>query len=293
MYVPEKKPTKVFVVKNVDGAGVCFLLKWYYGDNVDIQEVASSNARDVLLEWLKTEHVSDRKGVWFIGLDCSDIADLCDTPETFVMLRSEPDYALNKAKVAFDECHTLTETMYSQLKGKLKLSDPQRLLIKLLVDSASNARKFSRSANLALLFQALRENTMERFYESFKDGLREFTPDEMSLIKWHRKQITKIIKDFRPHQGAINGYTVVAGFATGYYSDIATYAFNTFDEEVALFVNLKANIVIFRRRNGSDVDVLELANKFCIAKGHPWACVGPLSEDVMSLMKEFKPYDFR
>lgn len=287
--MPDKKPTCVFIHRSVDGVGVCLLLKWLYGDKINIIETVHSNARALLLEWLRNEHIKDHKGVWFVGLDCHDIKDLADTPETRILTKTSFAYDFQYAEVTSSDGLTLTEMIYESNKDKLNLSDPKRLLIKLLIDNASNARKFSRSANLALLFHALKDNPIERFYDAFKDGLREFNDNEMSLIKWHRKRVSSEVSGLNPHRGAIDSYTAIVGFAKGYYSEVATHVFNKYTEEIAIFVNLKANIVIFRRRNNSSVDVLEVANKFCIAKGNPWACVGNLSDNMMELMKGFSP----
>ena len=285
----------IFTDADLDGAGSALLLKEVYtGHDVIVVETTEYS---ILTEFKNRWNTLDHFNKIFV----------CD-----LSLNAEQAIAINRSNVVVIDHHethakhvghyTLakaivktyssnTQLIFDTFKSKIDVTPEKEALVKLIDQYDSWSFDFPRElapAKLNAIFCGYTKPQAVKFIESFKDGLRPYTPQEKGAIKLHFKRFVEQL-EYPKFAGKIKDYTIVSTFITSNVNEVANYMLDKFDADVAIMVNLEYKAVSFRKRRGVQLHLGKLAEKLCEGGGSHILAGGKLTDTFTNFTKTLTP----
>ena len=145
-------------------------------------------------------------------------------------------------------------------------------------------------AKLNAIYYGYNKPKAEKFIESFKDGLRDFTAHERGAIKLHFKAFVEQLESPK-FAGMIKDYKVVSTFVTKQVNEVANYMLDKYSADVAIMVNLDLKVVSFRKQKGCQLNLGKLAEKLCEGGGAHNLAGGKLTDTFANWTKTLSPIE--
>lgn len=285
----------IFTDSDLDGAGSALLLKEVFAGH----EV-------IIVETSEFRILTEFKNRWST-LDHFDKIFVCD-----LSLNEEQAIAINRSNVVvvdhhethskFVGCYTkaksvvtpyssCTKLVFDKFKSKINVTPEKEALVNLIDQYDSWSFDFPREldpARLNAIYYGYNKPKAEKFIESFKDGLREYTAHERGAIKLHFKDFVEQLENPK-FAGNIKDYKVVSTFVTRQVNEVANYMIDKYNADVAIMVNLEAKVVSFRKQKGCQLNLGKLAEKLCEGGGAHNLAGGKLTETFANWTQTLKP----
>ena len=98
------------------------------------------------------------------------------------------------------------------------------------------------SKDLNHVFWSFAGDRLQKFYDDFKDGFKNFTLQQKNLIHFYKKRIDEILSSLQLYSGSLksekNTYNIVATFSNFAINDVADFIINRTNADIAIVVNL-------------------------------------------------------
>ena len=287
----------IFTDADLDGAGSALLLKEVFTGH----EV-------IIVETSEYRILNEFKNRWNT-LDHFDKIFVCD-----LSLNEEQAIAINRSNVVIVDHHEThskfveqytkakaivtpyssnTKLIFDKFKSKINVTPEKEALVNLIDQYDSWSFDFPREldpARLNAIYYGYIKPKAEKFIDSFKDGLREYTPHEKGAIKLHFKSFVEQLENPK-FAGKIKDYKVVSTFVTKQVNEVANYMLDKYDADVAIMVNLDLKVVSFRKQKGVQLNLGKLAEKLCEGGGAHNLAGGKLTETFATWTKTLTPIE--
>lgn len=285
----------IFTDHDLDGAGSALLLKEVFKGH-DVIVVETSEYR-ILNEfknrWSSLDHFDK---IFVCDLSLNEEQAVAINRENVVVVDHHETHArfadkYTKAKSIVTEYSSNTKLIFDKFKSKINVTPAKEALVNLIDQYDSWSFDFPREkapAELNAIFYGYNKPKVDKFIESFKDGLRDFTPHEKGAIKLHFKQFVEQLESPK-FAGKIKDFKVVSTFVTKQVNEVANYMIDKYDADVAIIVNLDIKVVSFRKKKGVDINLGKLAEKLCDGGGSHNLAGGRLTDTFANFTKTLAP----
>ena len=287
----------IFTDADLDGAGCVFLLRQAYpADEITYQATTEKQFRQDILNWQLKHSFKDYDKVFICDLNIKDETSLVDHPNVVVIDHHKDHVEVKeeyiKATVIVEDFTSCTRLIYDKLSLKDKLTDYQKLLVKLVDDYDSYTLDIPYSRPLNHIFWNYTGDRVGKFLADFSEGFKGFTSYHKSALNI----IEKRIKDyFETASFFINDvelgskkYKVLGGFFSFSPNEICEIALEKYDADICILISTKTKSVVFRRSDECTLSMRLLANTLAGGGGHDDAAGATLNENIIKLTKFLK-----
>lgn len=283
----------IWTDNDLDGSGSAYLLSCIYKTpphNVLIKEVYDRTFVGEFKGWVAANY--DKYDTIFItDLHIPDeLVDIVDDPKVVIIDHHQTHVDVKdrykKAKVIIEYETSCTKLIRRKFEAVLKLTDAQKELLDHVDDYDNYTLKLKDTLKYNAIYHSYNRPKVDKFIENFRDGVREFTPNEKNAIKLHFLKYKEQIDKATFYFGNIKGYKVVGCFAENSINEVAHYAINHFKADIAMVIILQAKSVSIRKNKETcPIELHKLAEKLCDGGGHAYAAGGKITEKFMEFLK--------
>jgi hypothetical protein len=243
------KTTKhcVFTHFDLDGAVTYLVLKWFY-PHIEFDVITVRNVfefREQYLAWCLNNKPTDYEQIFILDLDVSGNEDLIDKPNFFIVDHHETHLKSNYkvAKAYIKKYSSAAKLLYKILQTKFPSTDiskPKKILIGLADDYDSYTLKNPLSKLLNILFWNY-NNSFTTFCEQFAHGMKGFTPEQMSIIKFYSHSFKKYKENIKEiYLGTLTfknkQYSVCSFLADKYINDLSDEFFKLENTDIIIMM---------------------------------------------------------
>jgi oligoribonuclease NrnB/cAMP/cGMP phosphodiesterase (DHH superfamily) len=285
----------IFTDSDLDGAGSALLLKEVFaGHDVIIVETTEYRIlNEFKNRWSTLDHFDK---IFVCDLSLNEEQAIAINRENVVVVDHHETHArfadkYTKAKSIVTPYSSNTKLVFDKFRSKIKVTPAKEALVELIDQYDSWSFDFPRElepARLNAIFNVYNRPKVEKFIESFKDGLRDYTPQEKGAIKLHFKRFVEQLENPK-FAGMIKDFKVVSTFITAQVNEVANYMLDKYDADIAIMVNLDIKVVSFRKKKGVQLDLGKLAEKLCDGGGSHILAGGKLTDTFATFTKTLSP----
>ena len=287
----------IFTDSDLDGAGSALLLKEVFtGHEVIIVETSEYRIlNEFKNRWNTLDHFDK---IFVCDLSLNEEQAIAINRDNVVVVDHHETHSkfveqYTKAKAVVTPYTSCTKLIFDKFKSKIDVTPEKEALVKLIDQYDSWAFDFPRElepARLNAIYYGYNKPKAEKFIESFKNGLRDYTAHERGAIKLHFKSFVEQLENPKFH-GKIKDYKVVSTFVTRQVNEVANYILDKYDADVAIMVNLEGKVVSFRKQRGVQLNLGKLAEKLCEGGGAHNLAGGKLTETFANWTKTLSPIE--
>jgi len=264
----EKPVDNVFIFTDADLDGACCytIFRWFTKLICPYKASTEKSFRKDFESFLNNNKSENFKKIYVFDLAILGFTDdLIDLKNVTYINHGEDnpkDIAKFKnAKIITDGSSSCSLMLYKRLKEKYNdiLTQEQKLLISLVNDYDSYNLKHPFSKDLNFLFWGYTGDRIEKFYNDFKNGFKNFNSQQASLIKQYKDKLNGI-------QNQLAIYTTHTSFEGKNYkvasttsdfapSEVAHYILTKADADIAIVVNLNTKYISLRKDKDRNHDL--------------------------------------
>lgn len=294
----QNKVYQVFTHKDLDGAVSLLTLMWSRPQaTITYKEVSN----------LETHFINDY------------VEKTINPPQIVILdlfLRESFLPHLDKKEIIFIDHHLNSEEFISKFKNSKLVIKPfssnslltrkflqesapeftenQKKLILLADDFDSGNMNFSESYDLNILFWTEYKNDFSRFVNSFKDGFKPFSQNQIERINKAKEQAKEIAKKTKCFSGEvlIEGEIkkVFAAINDVFNSIAIDTLVSKYKPDIFLFVNTNTQKISLRQSKSKNlINLSKFAEKYCDGAGHTYVAGGKITPMFMELTKKLNP----
>ena len=274
----------IFIKPNIDGAMSYLVFQLLSGKrNIPYKIVSQNNFASVYSKanLIGVDHV------YVLGIDVSNNADIIDKSNVVIIDNKLHSAKYNNATClnrAFSSCSKLIyELLYKKFENKL--TEPQKLLLLMVDDNESYTFGIPGSYELGLVYGNYQGDKAKSFLLDFCNGFTAFKTKHNNTISYYRDKLHKIKTNLKVYEAYIpiknKTYKFVSTFTDSFINEIADYITTKYRSDVSMIINTNHNKVSFRRQEGVDLHLGELAEKLASGGGHPYSAGGDLTQDFL------------
>ena len=285
----------IFTDSDLDGAGSALLLKEVFtGHEVIIVETSEYRIlNEFKNRWNTLDHFDK---IFVCDLSLNEEQAIAINRDNVVVVDHHETHSkfveqYTKAKAVVTPYSSCTKLIFEKFKTKLNVTPEKEALVDLIDQYDSWSFDFPREmdpARLNAIYYGYNKPKAEKFIESFKEGLREYTPQEKGAIKLHFKRFVEQLENPK-FAGMIKDFKVVSTFVAAQVNEVANYMLDKYDADVAIMVNLDLKVVSFRKKKGVQLNLGKLAEKLCDGGGAHNLAGGKLTDTFASFTKKLTP----
>lgn len=285
---------KVFVWANsdMDGAASVILMKQIF-KSLDYSGVFFGELEEKMIPWYD-EHEDEYDKIFIIGCSLNQsLLNKIDS-EKVVIINDRDDGLTSKyAKIKTEEFPSCTLYIYKLFSEALKLSKEMKRLVKYVNDYNSYALETEEAQYLNGLFRKSGSNRFDFFINRFENGYDGFTFSEKRIAQVFFKELEDEFDSLDLfHTIYDEKYKILGTFSDKSVNEIAGPILNQHkDVDAVIVISLRNKYVSFRKREGSDIDIVFLAENLCSGGGGQYASAGRLTSRFMKFTKNFEPYE--
>jgi oligoribonuclease NrnB/cAMP/cGMP phosphodiesterase (DHH superfamily) len=285
----------IFTDSDLDGAGSALLLKEVFAghDVIIVETTEYSILNEFKNRWNTLDHFDK---IFVCDLSLNEEQAIAINRENVVVVDHHETHArfadkYTKAKSIVTPYSSNTKLVFDKFRSKIEVTPAKEALVGLIDQYDSWSFDFPRElapAQLNAIFNVYNRPKVEKFIESFKDGLRDYTPQEKGAIKLHFKRFVEQLENPK-FAGMIKDFKVVSTFITAQVNEVANYMLDKYDADIAIMVNLDIKVVSFRKKKGVQLDLGKLAEKLCDGGGSHILAGGKLTDTFATFTKTLTP----
>lgn len=271
--------SKIFIWANsdLDGAASTVLLKNVF-KNTDYKSVFFGNFLEEYLKW--EENIDNYDMVFVVGmvLDQGLVNKIDDARLTFISDKSE-NLKVYDSTLICEDTTSCCKLLYNKFN---KLYDFPVDVIKLVGyvnDYNCGAGKFEESEYINALFRNRKYDKFGWFVDRFFHGYDGFTDNELKLAESFFEKIDEEFSKMEIYEGQFKGWSVICSTIGPIpVNEIAKKLLDNYKHDVIILVNTDTKFVSFRKRAGSDADIIFMAENMCDGGGTEYASGGTLTK---------------
>ena len=286
----------IFTHHDLDGAVSLLILLWIYGEeNFTWESVSNTNAAIKIESFIQKNpnnpiillDLGLRENFYpFLNNSNVKVFDHHQTTKNFIE-------KFDKIQLVYSAETSNSLHLYKSIKKcKDKLSDNQKVLIKLADDFDSYALNYKQSYDLNIIFWHWYQNRFEDFIKDFKNGFKGFTNNQQKAILFIKQRALEVAEKLPLYEGSItfegSSHQVLATFAEKFSPLIIDYLASKYKPELLFFVNTNTSKVNLRQIKISSLDISKFAEIVCDGGGHHDSAGGHLTESFLELLKNLK-----
>ena len=285
----------IFTDADLDGAGSALLLKEVFtGHEVIIVETSEYRIlNEFKNRWNTLDHFDK---IFVCDLSLNEEQAIAINRSNVVVVDHHETHSkfveqYTKAKAVVTPYSSCTQLIFDKFKSKINVTPEKKALVKLIDQYDSWSFDFPREmepAKLNAIYYGYNKPKTEKFIDSFKGGLRDYTAHERGAIKLHFKSFVEQLENPK-FTGKIKDYKVVSTFVTKHANEVANYMLDKYDADVAIMVNLDIKVVSFRKQRGVQLDLGKLAEKLCDGGGAHNLAGGKLTDTFANWTQTLTP----
>jgi oligoribonuclease NrnB/cAMP/cGMP phosphodiesterase (DHH superfamily) len=286
----------IWTDNDLDGAGSAWLLNTVFKTaDVCIHEALDFEFCGLIRGWF-AQHYDEYDKIFISDLNIpSEILSIVDREKVVIIDHHQSHFDVKdqykQATVIIEvdtSCTNLIRRKFSKVLNNLTL--PQEQLISIIDDYDSYKLKYTETLKLNAVYKSYNKPKVDKFIESFSDGIREFNVYELNAISLFFKKYKQVIQDAEFFQGTLKGYKVVSCVAHFAINEVASYALRKYNADIAIIVILDAKAVSFRKSSsGCDIKLNKLAEILCDGGGHEYASGGKLTDNFLKFIQTLTP----
>ena len=288
----------VFTDADLDGAGCLFTLKKAFPDyNITYSVTTEKKFRNSILSWLERDDFSNYDTVFICDLNIKNDISLINQPNVIVFdHHAEHTEHLNEytqAKPVIKDFSSCTLLMYQAFKLKDKLSDYEKLLVKIVDDYDSYTLSIPYSRKLNQIFWNYTGDRVYKFLQDFGNGFKGFNKFHKNTLNIVERKINDYFKNEQLYKGKIkisnNEYTLIGGFFSFAPNEISERALEELNGDMIILMNLNSKTCTLRKNKNCPVNMGKLAEKLADGGGHEDAAGCLMNDNIINLTKLLKP----
>ncbi len=198
------------------------------------------------------------------------------------------------AKPAIKDYSSCTLLMYQALKLHDKLTDYEKLLVKIVDDYDSYTLKIPHSRKLNQVFWSYTGDRVHKFLQDFGNGFKGFSKYHINALNIVERKINDYFKTEQIFKGTLKisneNHNVLGGFFSFSPNEISERALHDYGGDFIILMNLNSKTCTFRRAKDCTVDMGKLAEKLADGGGHADAAGCLLNDNIINLTKLLQPY---
>lgn len=288
---------KVFTDNDLDGACSALLLaEVHKNDNISITEIIDATFYDTVKAWAATNINYDV--VYVTDLFVPDsVLPLLDNKKVVIIDHHKSHIDVKdrykEAKVVMKEETSCSKLIYELFAKKLThLKPSHKRLVDIVDDYDCYQLKYADTLKLNAVYRGYNRPRVDRFIESFKSGMREYTAPELGSINIFFKKLKAHLEDVQMYHGEIKGNKVISFFCDFAINEVAHFLLKKTGAQVAIIVMPRIGAVSFRKRDKNcDIKLNKLAEILCEGGGHEYAAGGKITDKFLEFTKLLKPYE--
>lgn len=281
-----------FTHYDLDGLACALMVRWMFkGSEVEIVPTSTTGMRQEFLKWMLNNQIEDYSKVFVTDLDTSEIKDLVDKPNVFIIdhHKSHEDAKDYKhATTIIQDFSSACLLMYRKVFNKLgiELTDEQKMLISFCNDFDSYVNEFPESKMMNTVFWNT-QKAFDVFLLQYENGYVPLNQFQLNLYNITQEDIQKTIKNTVFYTGIYEDRCLIAAEVSKHISDVSDYIFEKHNPDFALLINTKTRHVSVRSNN--DFQANTFAHQYLKGGGHEYAAGGVITENFCELTKTFVP----
>ena len=288
----------VFTDADLDGAGCLFALKKAFPDhNITYSVTTEKKFRSSILSWLERDDFSNYDTVFVCDLNIKDDIALINQPNVIVFdHHAEHTERINEytqAKPAIKDYSSCTLLMYEALKLSEKLTDYEKLLVKIVDDYDSYTLKIPYSRKLNQVFWNYTGDRVHKFLEDFGNGFKGFNKFHKNALEIVERRIEEYFQKETIYKGSINigdsSYSIIGGFFSFSPNEISERIIQENGCDIVILMNIKTKTCTFRKSKDCPVNMGKLAEKLADGGGHEDAAGCLMNDNIINLTKLLQP----
>ncbi len=278
---------------DLDGCGSCLVLRWIYkGSNITQQCVDRGNPKKTFekFDYSKFDkvYITDT----YVPDDCKPLVDF---ENVYIVDHHKAHFdekqKYTKAKTLMKEYYTsCTKLLFDLFQSKVEITKHQKLLVHIIDDYDCFELKYKQSRQLDAIYHELKgsnQDKLDKFVLEFEKGFFGFNNIQQNIINLRQKHLVEKIQESEFYRGKIDGVNSVCVMGGMFNNDIALYALKKYGADICIIVMPGINRVSFRRKKGSDVNLLDICSKYCNGIGHEYAAGGEITDKFLEVTKTF------
>jgi oligoribonuclease NrnB/cAMP/cGMP phosphodiesterase (DHH superfamily) len=288
---------KVFIWtdNDLDGAGSALALKLLYKDKaiVEIKDTYEAELNSAAIGWLPKIDQYDKVYVTDIGI-AKDLVSSFDR-ENVVIIDHHQTHVdckdqYKKAKTIIENYSSCTSLILNKFKNVFDkiLSEKQTQLFNLIDDYDSYTLQYKDTLKLHSIFSTYNNPRVDKFIESFSDGMHEYSVFELNSIKLYFNKLKDTLNT-QYFAGKIKNYKVISCIADFAINEVAHNAIKKYNADIAIIVNTRTGSVSFRKSKTCEAKLNVLAESLCNGGGHEYAAGGKITPIFEEFTKKLQP----
>ncbi len=287
----------LFTDHDVDGAGCYFVLRKLLQSDFGHTHTSEKRFRE---DFLQLKDREKYKRIYICDLSVlENNLDIIDTSNVvYINHRNTDKYKTLEIKELRQESQDMTSCtmlLYKKIKEKLKtpFTREEKILISYIDDYDSYELRFAESLKLHFYYTTLEGDKLEKFYNNFENGFKEFTPVQENKIKNISDKIDSTFNTLKVFSGnlKISGtdVCVCSTFNNIFPSEICAMLIKKYDCDIAISVNLNSSTVSIRKKKQCPVNLGQFAAKIFDGGGDDCVGGGKITKKFLELTKLLYP----
>ena len=198
-----------------------------------------------------------------------------------------------QAKPAIKDYSSCTLLMYEALKLSEKLTDYEKLLVKIVDDYDSYTLKIPYSRKLNQVFWNYTGDRVHKFLEDFGNGFKGFNKFHKNALEIVERRIEEYFQKETIYKGSINigdsSYSIIGGFFSFSPNEISERIIRENGCDIVILMNIKTKTCTFRKSKDCPVNMGKLAEKLADGGGHEDAAGCLMNDNIINLTKLLQP----
>lgn len=297
MYPELRNDIYLFTDCDLDGAGCYYTLRKVIGSEFSHTQTTEKKFR---ADFINLENKEKYKKIYICDLAVIETnLDIIDLPNVvYINHRNSQSYAelpiknLRQESVDSPSCTLL---LYKKLKEKLKtpFTREEKILIALVNDYDSYELKLPESKKLHYLFNTFDSDRLLKFYNTFTEGFKGFTPLQENTINNITNKITSAFSLLKVFKGTVKiggvNTTICSTFNNIFPSEICDMLIQTYACDIAISVNLNSSSVSIRKNKNCGINLGKVAKRIFEGGGDDCVAGGKITKAFLELTKLLHP----
>jgi oligoribonuclease NrnB/cAMP/cGMP phosphodiesterase (DHH superfamily) len=286
----------LFTDQDLDGAGCYYILRKAIGKNFKHTLTSEKNFRTAFLSLENKDHY---KKIYICDLSVleSNLDILDNSNIVYINHRNTAKYnnlLYKNLRQESQDSPSCTLLLYKKLKDKLpEFTKEEKILITLINDYDSYELKLSDSIKLHYYYCTIEGDKLEKFYNAFETGFKEFTDIQKNKIQNIEDKIESTFNSLKIFKGDIKIgqklITMCSTFNNIFPSEICDRIIRKYNADIALSVNLNTSHVSLRKSKNCPINLGSLAKKIFDGGGDDCVAGGKITKPFLELTKLLYP----
>lgn len=279
-----------WINSDLDGVGCSVLLSNIFKD-YSYNPVFFGEFEQKYSEWIEENREKYDK-ILIIGmpLDQSVVNRFDDTKVTFITNKNNP-LKVHDSGLIQEEITSCSKLIYKKFKDVVEFSDNVKKFVVYVDDYKSYKLKHEETKYLNALYRKSGSRKFNNLHNRFQKGFDGFTDREVALAGTFFSDLEKEKEKLDLFKGEFKKSSVIATISKFSVNEISSHLLDYYESDVSIIVNTDSQYVSFRKREGSNADIVFMAENLCNGGGTEQAAGGKITQKFLDFISNLSPYE--